>query len=350
MVLSLTAATMQRAVTKRNRDYDGRFVYGVITTGCFCLPSCPSRQARPENRRFFANNAEAMAAGFRACKRCRPLALEPVHPAIIATVDYITRHCSEPLPLATLAQEVNLSPAYLQRLFKSRMGITPHQYHSAVRRKLFKQALRTQTVTSATHTAGFSSSSRVYDSLNRIGMTPRCYQQDGQGETIYYVCDNTSLGLLMLAATAQGVCFAQFGETEASLLQQLQEEFNQAQLVPYRHNNGPELKAWFSALNHHLASTAPCPNLPLDLRGTVFQIQVWEQLKTVEAGITLSYSELARQIGKPKAVRATASACGANKIALLIPCHRILRSDGGLGGYRWGTDRKRQLLEREKPC
>jgi AraC family transcriptional regulator of adaptative response/methylated-DNA-[protein]-cysteine methyltransferase len=339
------------ALAARDRAADGTFVYAVKTTGVFCRPSCPARPAKPENVRFFATGAEAEAAGFRACLRCRPLAAEgrdPMTGKVEALAAFIRVHADEPLPLTRLADEAGMSPFHLQRSFKAVLGVSPREYHAAERLKAFKAALREgDSVLGATFEAGYGSTSRVYEQVDGgLGMTPSAYRAGGAGEVIVYAVRETALGALMMAATDRGVCFVQFGD--GGLLEQLRAEFPKADLRAAGEDARLPLDDWMSALDDHLSRAAPRPDLPLDLRGTAFQVKVWRFLLSVKPGEVVSYGELAAGVGAPRAVRAAASACAANRLAVLIPCHRALRSDGGLGGYRWGLERKRALLEAER--
>jgi len=267
-----------------------------------------------------------------------------------ALARYIEENAGETLSLARLAKQVHLSPAHLQRKFKAVLGVSPKAYQDAVRLKRLKSGLRSgQSVLDSITDAGFQSTSRVYGATTRnLGMTPSAYRAGGAGETIAYACRDTALGALLMGATDRGVCFAQFGKSESRLAAQLRAEFPSATLVQSSMADSPELDAWIQAFEAHIAGTAPRPDLPLDLRGTAFQIRVWRFLLRVPEGEVISYGELAAGIGAPKAVRAAASACAANRIAVLVPCHRVLRGDGGLGGYRWGLERKRALLDHER--
>jgi AraC family transcriptional regulator of adaptative response/methylated-DNA-[protein]-cysteine methyltransferase len=337
----------------RDPAADGTFVYAVKTTGVFCRPSCPARPARPENVTFYDSGAAAEAAGYRPCLRCRPLAAEgrdPQAARIEALAAFIRAHADEPLPLARLAAEAAMSPFHLQRTFKAVMGVSPKEFHAAERLKAFKARLRDgDSVLGATFDAGYGSTSRVYEQVDGgLGMTPSAYRAGGAGETIRHAVRRTALGLLMMAATDRGVCFVQFGDSEAALADQLRAEFPRADLVPAGEDAAVPLDAWMAALDDHLSHAGPRPDLPLDLRGTAFQVRVWRFLLSVKAGDVVSYSEVAAGVGAPRAVRAAASACAANRLAVLIPCHRALRADGGLGGYRWGLDRKRALLDAER--
>lgn len=262
---------------------------------------------------------------------------------------FIAEHADETLPLAKLAERAHLSPSRLQRVFKATFGVSPKKFQQAARGEKFKSLLRSgRDVTEAIFECGYGSTSRVYGAaLDHIGMTPSRYRDGGAGETISWACRDTVLGPLMMAATDRGVCFAQFGESSEDLIAQLQREFPNAQLQPVDCDSA-QLDGWIVALNAHLQSRQPRPELPLDLRGTAFQIRVWEFLLSMQGGDVASYAEVADAIGKPRAVRAVASACARNRIAVLVPCHRVLRADGSLGGYRWGSARKRALLDAER--
>jgi AraC family transcriptional regulator of adaptative response/methylated-DNA-[protein]-cysteine methyltransferase len=263
---------------------------------------------------------------------------------------YIEKHADLPLSLEKLAEQAQLSPAHLQRVFKGVLGVSPKAYHDAARLRLFKGALKSRkSVLESITEAGFQSTSRVYGHAARtLGMTPSSYRSGGCGETIAHAFRNTSLGALLMAATERGVCFAQFGSSEGSLIEQLRTEFPKAAIQESDATHSPDLDAWMGAFEARIAGTVPPPDVPLDLRGTAFQIRVWRFLLDVPEGDVLCYAEVARGVGAPKAVRAAAAACAANRIAVLVPCHRVLRGDGGLGGYRWGLERKRALIDRER--
>ena len=340
---------MQAAVTARNSDYDGQFYYGVLTTGVFCRPSCPSRAARPENLRFFPSIEAAMSAGYRPCKHCHPGG-NPELKRLIEIAGHIEMHFDEKLTLGRLADKAGLSASRLQRVFKAAFGISPGAYQDAVRMRRFKAGLKAgEEVTDAIYAAGYGSLSRVYGEKTRnIGMTPSAYRRGGQGEVIHWACRETALGPVMMAATDVGVCFVQFGENQENLLKQLTREFPCATLLPSRSSQSAELDLWVRSLDAHISHNQPRPDLPLDMRGTAFQAQVWRFLLSIPEGEVISYTELAQGIGKPRAARAAATACAANRIAVLVPCHRVLRGDGGLGGYRWGMERKRALLDTER--
>ncbi len=339
------------AITARDKGADGRFVYAVRTTGIFCRPSCPSRQPKRDNVRVLPDPAAAVAAGYRACRRCHPdRDMAANTPLMQAMADWIAAHADETLPLARLAGQAGMSPSHFQRRFTAELGVSPRDYQAAQRMRLLKGRLRQgEDVLSATFAAGYGSTSRVYEQVDGgLGMTPSAYRAGGAGETVGWAVRDTALGPLLMAATARGVCMVQFGDSEAALLAQLRAEYPAATLVQAGAEAEAPLEAWMAALAAHLEGFAPRPDLPLDLRGTAFQIRVWRYLLSIPDGVVVSYAELADGIGSPAAVRAAASACGANRIAVLIPCHRVLRSDGTLGGYRWGLDRKRALLDRER--
>lgn len=269
---------------------------------------------------------------------------------LVRVAQHIEMHADEALTLSSLAKVAALSPSRLQKQFKAAFGVSPKAYQDAVRMRRFKQSLKDGSkVTDAIFASGFGSVSRVYGEANRsIGMPPRTYRAGGAGEVIVYAGRTTALGLMMMAATDRGVCFVEFGDDEASLVGRLRSEFPKAELTASPARNAPELDAWMEALDQHISVGAPRPDLPLDMRGTAFQVKVWQFLLSIREGDVLSYSEVAAKIDKPRAVRAVASACGKNRIGVLIPCHRVLRGDGGLGGYRWGLERKQALLDAER--
>ena len=341
---------MYDGITRRDRTLDGLFVYAVQTTGVYCRPSCAARPPLRKNVRFYTSPAEAAKAGFRPCKRCKPDAPHQDVTRLVDVARYIIAHADDKLTLKDLAARQGVSPGYLQRTFKAVFGISPKAFQDAARLRTLKSLLKTgDDITGAIFEAGYGSPSRFYENAaQQIGMSPKSYRDGGDGEIITYACRDTALGLLMMAATAKGVCFVMFGESEAQLLDQLQTEFPNANFTPTSENRGDQLDSWIKALEEHLDQNAPRPNVPVDLRGTAFQIKVWQFLLSIPDGDVLSYGELADAIDKPQAVRAAASACGKNRIAVLVPCHRVLRGDGGLGGYRWGLDRKRTLLDAER--
>lgn len=349
--MDMTDDARWAAVQSRDLAADGAFLYGVMTTGVYCRPSCAARPARRENVRFFADTVTAQAAGLRACKRCRPDSVRPaaaLEADLRALARWIEAHADETLALGMLAARVGLSPSYFQRRFTAAVGASPREVQAAARLARLKTALREgDSVAGAIFEAGFGSTSRVYEQVDgRLGMTPSAYRAGGAGETIHHAVRTTALGPLMMAATARGVCFVRFGETQDTLMQDLTREYPRATLQPTPPSAA--LDAWIDALDAHLSLGQPVPDLPLDLRGTAFQLKVWRFLMQIRPGQPISYTELADGIGTPKAVRAAASACARNGVAVLVPCHRVLRGDGSLGGYRWGLERKRALLDAEK--
>jgi AraC family transcriptional regulator of adaptative response/methylated-DNA-[protein]-cysteine methyltransferase len=341
------------SVLARDTQADGTFVYAVRTTGVFCRPSCAARPAKRANVTFYATAAEAEAAGYRPCRGCHPLAAEGRDPHSSLMQDmaaYIVARADEALPLVRLAEQAGMSPFHFQRVFKAVIGVSPKEYQAAERLRAFKDRLRAgKSVLGATFEAGYGSTSRVYEQVTGgLGMTPSAYRDGGAGEAIVHATRDTVLGLLMMAATERGVCFVQFGDSAEALLDQLVREFPKAHLQEAGPAAAGPLDAWMAALAEHLAGAGPRPDLPLDLRGTAFQVKVWRFLMSVKPGDVVSYSELAAGVGSPRAVRAAARACAANTLAVLVPCHRALRADGGLGGYRWGLERKRALLDAER--
>ena len=268
---------------------------------------------------------------------------------LVTVARYIQSHPQEKLTLQQLADMVDISPSYLQRQVKKAFGVSAKAYQDAIRLDIYKQTLQSSDDTSeAIYAAGFGSTSRVYGVPGRnLGMSPKTYQKAGKDELIAYAVCDTKLGLLAMAATDKGVCFAQFGDSGEDLIAEIREEFKAATIVPSDNQHSPMLATWIEALNQHVSHGGDKPNLPLDMRGTVFQIQVWEFLLQLTSDATVTYAQVAEGIDKPKAVRAAATACANNKIGILIPCHKVLRSDGSLGRYRWGTERKQALLANE---
>lgn len=346
----LYEAEMEAAINRRDASFDGQFYYGVITTGVFCQPSCSTKAAKPENLRFFYDLKSAIAAGFRPCKRCNPVRKNERTDMLVEVARYIEKHADEKLTLTQLGDMANQSSSQLQKSFKEMFGVSPKHFQDAVRMRRFKRSLKEgDGVTDAIYSSGFGSISRVYGETTRnIGMSPKAYRAGGQGEVIHYACRETALGKMIMAATEKGVCSVQFGDTQESLVSLLSEEFPNAKLVLSEAQDAPELDSWILALDNHISHGAPKPDVPLDIKGTAFQIKVWKFLISIKEGDVMSYGEVAEHIDSPKAVRAVGTACGKNRIGILIPCHRVLRSDGALGGYRWGQERKRTLLEMEK--
>lgn len=344
---SSSEETLWQAVLNRDKNFDGKVFYGVNSTKIYCRPSCPSRKPNRLQAAFFPSPQAAAAQGFRPCKRCQPQNLTMANPAqdkVLAACRYLEAQNSIPT-LAELSAQVEMSPCHLQRVFKQIVGVTPFQYATAHRTKLLKQHLHQgEDITTALYEVGYGSSSRLYEkSLQQLGMTPAAYKGRGRGEEIRYATVNSPLGYLLVAATTRGICSVRLGDNLAELEDGLQSEFRHASL----RRAEDELREWVQALVNYL-SLMPLPELPCDVKGTAFQIRVWETLKKIPVGTTRSYSDIASLIGKPTAIRAVARACATNPLALIVPCHRVVPKSGGIGGYRWGVIRKQALLELEK--
>lgn len=340
------------AVQSRDAKSDGRFVYGVTTTGVYCRPTCPSRRPLRKNARFFPTPAEAEKGSFRACMRCRPSsdANNVLNTVVHDLARKIDANPEQPFGLEQLARRAGYSPFYLQRNFKAIIGSSPKEYQTAARVRMLKKELRSDApVSDAIYQAGFGSGSRVYEKADgQLGMTPSEYRSGGKGLTIAYASGRTPLGLLMIGATDRGICFLQFGESDKELQAELTRQFPAATVQPMPATYAEQFDSWMSALNRHLRGIEPQLDLPLDVRGTAFQLIVWRYLQKLPYGEVRSYSEVAEAIGKPGAARAVARACASNSVALVIPCHRVVRGTGELGGYRWGVQRKRVLLDTER--
>ena len=336
------------AVENRDAGADGSFYYGLRTTGVYCRPGCPSRRPLRANTAFFATTSEAEAAGLRACKRCRPTDASTAsrHIAAIEKACALLR-TSETIPsLGELAAAAAISRFHFHRVFKQVTGATPRDYARTHRLGLLAQRLDAgEKVTEAIYASGFGSSSRAYEAAPAaLGMTPGARRRAGDGETIRYVTVATPLGWALVAATGRGVCLTALGDDRERLAAMVRERFPAALLVA----EDAALKDWAEQIVRFIADPGQTPDLPLDIRGTAFQTRVWRALQRIPLGRTATYAEIARALGQPKAVRAVAQACAANNLALLVPCHRVIREDGDLAGYRWGLERKRALLERER--
>ncbi|MCZ6664496.1 MAG: bifunctional DNA-binding transcriptional regulator/O6-methylguanine-DNA methyltransferase Ada [Gammaproteobacteria bacterium] len=345
-----TDAARWKAVRNRNPAADGHFLYAVRTTGVFCYPSCAARPALKENVAFHVSAADAERAGFRPCKRCRP-DLPPRaerEAALVAVACRTMESADEPTRLAALAASAGLSPHHFHRIFKRIAGVTPKAYADAHRQQKIQDSLTAGSgVTEGLYAAGFNSSGRFYGvSAELLGMKPSAYRDGGHDEVIWHAVGACSLGTVLVAATPSGVCAILLGDDADSLVEELETRFPRATLS--------EPEPGFTDLVERVVAFVDNPSgtgnlgLPLDIRGTAFQRRVWEALQKIPAGKTASYKDIAVRIGSPKAVRAVAQACRSNALALAIPCHRVVRSDGGLSGYRWGIDRKRQLLSQER--
>lgn len=334
-----------RAVLARDPSKDGSFFFAVRTTGIYCKPSCSARHARPENVSFFETAAEAQRAGFRACLRCRPDELGRPAAAIVARACRAIEAAETAPSLTELGRLVGKSPFHLHRLFKAELGLTPAEYAAAHRARRVGETLRgSRSVTEAFYEAGYGSSGRFYEAAPAVlGMTPSRYRAGAAGLRIGYSVARCSLGLLLVAATETGVCAIAIGDDPAVLVRELRDRFARAEIMPA----GTGFEAWVSAAVDLVEHPRTAPTMPLDIRGTAFQRRVWKALAKIPAGSTRSYTQIATSLGDPHAARAVAGACAANPLAVAIPCHRVVRSDGALSGYRWGIDRKRELLARE---
>jgi len=339
--------TRWQALVERDPQADGAFYYGVKTTGIYCRPVCSSRLPNRENVEFFENCQQAEEAGFRPCKRCAPReakAPNTARDAVSRACEIIAGAEKEP-SLNELAEAVGLSPHHFHRLFKKAMGITPKQYMMEKRATRLRENLQGPgSVTDAIYDAGYESSSRFYEKAgSSLGMKPSEYKKGGEGVTISYAVVQSYLGWVLVAVTERGICQIDFADRPEELILRLEERFSKAEL----RRDDPRITAIVSQTVAFLEAPAPNFSLPLDVQGTAFQKRVWAALQEIQPGKTVSYSDIAREIGKPKAARAVARACASNKIAVAIPCHRVLRNNGELGGYRWGLARKRKILDRE---
>lgn len=340
---------MWEAVAAKDSRFDGQFVFAVSSTKVYCRPSCPSRRPRRENVTFFEFADAAEQAGFRACLRCEPRRSGVVD----SRVEMVQRVCrlldasqTETVKLADLAADAGVSTFHLQRTFKRIMGISPRQYLTARRFGNFKTLVREgEPVTQALYDSGFNSSSRLYEHApQELGMTPATYGRGGRGINISYTIAASPLGQLLVAVTDRGVCAVRMGDTEAELEKDLSAEFPAATI----RRDDSALREPVKKILNHLANKEPQLDLPLDIRSTAFQRQVWEKLRAIPYGRTVSYGEVAKSLGKPGAVRAVGRACATNPVALVIPCHRVVREDQTLGGYRWGLERKQKLIDHER--
>jgi AraC family transcriptional regulator of adaptative response/methylated-DNA-[protein]-cysteine methyltransferase len=338
-----------KALASRDSAADGTFIYAVTSTGIYCRPSCPSRRPRADRVRFFDTTLEARQAGFRACKRCRPDTVGLGHPGIEAVrraSAYLATHADQTVTLAHLARVASMSAHHLQRRFKAIVGLSPREFQSAVRAGRLRTSLRDgRDVTTAIYEAGYGSPSRVYEAAPiGKGMSLSNYRRGGAGMRIGYAMISSPVGQVLIAATATGVCSVKIGDDEASLARDLRREYPaadvEADLAPRNE--------WVKAIARHLRGDGASLQLPIDVQATAFQWKVWRELQRIPYGETRAYAEVAKSIGKPKAVRAVASACARNPVCLVVPCHRVVPAAGGVGGYRWGTDRKERLLATEQ--
>jgi AraC family transcriptional regulator, regulatory protein of adaptative response / methylated-DNA-[protein]-cysteine methyltransferase len=334
-------------VVARDRTADGTFWYSVETTGVYCRPSCASRTANPKNVRFHRSIADAEAAGFRACKRCRPDQPpgDSQHARTVARICRMIERAEEILPLGDLAEAAGMSPGYFHRVFKAVTGVTPKDYALAHRASKVRDRLgRGGTITDAIYDAGFNSNGRFYERSNEmLGMTPTDYRAGGTNAAIRFAVGECSLGSILVAMSGKGVCAILLGDDPETLVRDLQDRFPRAALI----GGDREFEALVATVVGAVEAPGTGLELPLDVRGTAFQQRVWSALREIPAGTTVTYADVARAIDAPTSVRAVAAACAANALAVVIPCHRVVKSDGSLSGYRWGIERKQTLINRE---
>jgi AraC family transcriptional regulator, regulatory protein of adaptative response / methylated-DNA-[protein]-cysteine methyltransferase len=335
-------------VVLRDGGADGEFWYGVVTTGVYCKPSCSSRRANPRNVTFYETPEEARRAGFRACKRCRPdgPGLDAENAMIVSKACRLIEDSESSPSLNELAEAADLSPGYFHRMFKQVTGVTPKAYATAKRTGRVRKLLsKTASVTDAIYHGGFNSSGRFYEQAGSIlGMTPKRFRAGGAHEELRFAVGQCSLGAILVASSDKGVASILLGDDPGDLVRNLQDQFPQANLI----GGNSEYERLVAQVVGFVEAPGLGFNLPLDIRGTAFQQRVWQALKEIPIGKTASYRDIARRIGAPRAVRAVAGACAANAVAVAIPCHRVVRSDGTLSGYRWGIERKRTLIDRER--
>ncbi len=336
-----------RAVQERDARFDGAFVFAVKTTGIFCRPSCTARPAKRENVEFFEAAERAELSGFRACLKCRPKQIDRTDPqveTVLKAIELISEDTE--MSLEDVSSEVGMSAYHFQRTFKEIIGVSPKKYAEAKRMEKFKDELRSGSdVVTAMYEAGYGSSSRLYEkAAAKLGMTPAVYKKGGKGMNINYVITDCELGKLLVARTKRGICSVTFGDDTDAMREALNEEYPNAEISA----DDKDLKNAVDAILKYLAGKNKRLVLPLDLQATAFQLQVWDFLRKIPYGETRSYSEVAEAIGDKKKVRAVAQACAKNRVAMVIPCHRVVASDGKLSGYRWGVERKKRLLENEK--
>jgi AraC family transcriptional regulator of adaptative response/methylated-DNA-[protein]-cysteine methyltransferase len=334
-------------VEQRDPRFDGQFVYAVKSTRVYCRPSCPSRRPLRNRVTFYPAPDAAERAGYRACRRCDPRAAAPAGAVAVERARrYIEAHADGPVTLATLAREVGMSPFHLQRTFKKLFGASPREYQDSLRVTNLKSRLRAgDTVSRATYEAGFGSSSRVYERSDRVlGMTPAAYRRGGHGMRIRYTIVTSPFGRLLVGATDRGVCAVALGDSDTALVGALETDFPRAQIE----RADDAHRDWVEAILGQIDGGNRGLDVPLDIQGTTFQKRVWSLLRKIPPGGTRSYGQIAAELGNPRATRAVARACASNRLAVVVPCHRVVRNDGALGGYKWGMDRKRAILDHER--
>ncbi len=349
-MLGRSGEDLWNIVLSRDPRFYASFVYGVTSTGIYCRPNCPARRPSQDRVRFFARAREAVHAGFRPCRRCRP-EMADAKPRQVAKIEracaIIDSHPTGTLTLAELAQTVRLSPSHLQKTFRQIVGVSPKKYSAVGRWSRIRGSLRYgDSVRRAAYRSGYRSRSSLYgESRARLGMDAGTFRRGGDGLAVGYAISQSDVGRLLLAATDRGVCFVGFGESDEELLTRLRYEFPRAKIAPAR---GHILIEWLRRIRDAVGrSDRGLIDLPLDVRGTAFQARVWQTIRSIPSGSTATYSEIANRMGEPRATRAVARACAGNPTAVIVPCHRVVRKDGSLGGYRWGSDRKAALLRME---
>lgn len=350
----MTNPELWNAVLERDASRDGSFVFAVRSTGIYCRPSCPARRPKREQVRFFKVPEAAEQAGFRACKRCHPRRArvnDPQVELVRRVCHIIDEHDDDTVTLETLSDATGVNQHHLQRMFKQLMGITPRQYAESRKLARFKAGVKDgASVTNAMYEAGYGSSRALYEkSSAQLGMTPATYGRGGKGMRIVFTIADSALGRLLVAATERGVCSVTLGDSDADLTRSLFAEYPNASIDSRDTTISPSLNLWLQRVLDSLNGKSQLIDLPMDIQATAFQRRVWEELRRIPFGSTRSYQEIAKAIGNPGAVRAVASACASNRLALVIPCHRVIREDKSLGGYRWGIERKKKLLENERP-
>jgi AraC family transcriptional regulator of adaptative response/methylated-DNA-[protein]-cysteine methyltransferase len=340
-----TADRYWEAALHRDSQADGSFVFAVRSTKIYCRPSCPARRPLRRNTVFFRTPQDAEQQGFRPCQRCRPKLQDSSATLVRQAAAMLATSQEESFRLGELASKLNSSPAQLRRAFHRVTGLSPRDFEQAFRLRKLKKMLREgASITDALYACGYGSSSRLYEKTNpHLGMTPASYRKGGEGMKIGFTVGNTTLGKVLVASTDRGVSAVYLGEQEKALVDALRDEYPKAELVRANDGNG----RWLSEILHRVEGSAPSMDLPLDVQATAFQRRVWNELQKIPLGTTKTYMQIARALGSPKSVRAVARACATNPVSVVVPCHRVIRTDGTLAGYRWGLQRKQKLLERE---
>jgi len=346
--LAITPQAAKRfwlATLRRDHRADGSFFFAVRSTHIYCRPSCPARRPLRQNTLFFRTSQDAEQHGFRPCKRCRPKQLHSAIALVQLAATILNTSDDEQLRLTDLAAKLDSSPAQLRRAFRHALGLSPKDFEQASRLARFKKMLRDgSNVTEALYACGYGSSSRLYEKTDsHLGMTPASYRKGGEGMQIRYAVASTSLGKVLVAATARGVSAVYLGEDEKSLVRELREEYPNADIVSSTSGDA----SWLKEIVRRVEGNAPSVDLPLDVQATAFQRRVWQELQKIPRGTTRTYTQVAKSLGKPRSIRAVARACATNPVSIVVPCHRVIRTDGSLAGYRWGLSRKQKLLERE---